>query len=101
MFIMEQRSSSAFFPAQLRDSRLIRLVVNGTSGHKRILRMAKSSAIRSTLMHMLSSSMLSYSYVSRDDAFAKNLTYFENNGSKVIMKGDDYTWLDYGAYRNS
>ncbi|KAI0365230.1 glycoside hydrolase family 16 protein [Pilatotrama ljubarskyi] len=39
-------------------------------------------------------------YTDRDTAFASNLTFVTDDG-KVIMKGDDSTWLASGVYRNS
>ena len=39
------------------------------------------------------------SYTDRDTALANNLTFITEDG-KVIMKGDDTTWLDSGVYRN-
>ncbi|TFK89981.1 glycoside hydrolase family 16 protein [Polyporus arcularius HHB13444] len=39
-------------------------------------------------------------YTDRDTALAHNLTFITDDG-KVIMKGDDTTWLDSGVYRNS
>ena len=44
-------------------------------------------------------SLLLTSYTDRDTAFAKNLS-FVTGDDKVIMKGDDYSWLDAGVYRN-
>lgn len=43
--------------------------------------------------------MFYHSYTDRETAFAKNLAYVTDEG-KVVMKGDDYTWLDDGVYRN-
>ncbi|KAI0669919.1 glycoside hydrolase family 16 protein [Trametes maxima] len=39
-------------------------------------------------------------YTDRDTAFGSNLSFVTDDG-KVIMKGDDITWLDSGVYRNS
>lgn len=39
------------------------------------------------------------SYTDQNTALTKNLTFITEDG-KVIMKGDDTTWLDAGVYRN-
>jgi hypothetical protein len=40
-----------------------------------------------------------HSYVDAQTAFSRGLAYVQDDGT-VIMKGDDTSVLDYGAYRN-
>lgn len=40
-----------------------------------------------------------HSYTDRHTALANNLTFITDDG-KVVMKGDDTTWLASGVYRN-
>lgn len=43
--------------------------------------------------------LFAHSYIDKDAAFAQGLA-FVTDDDKVIMQGDNTTWLDRGQFRN-